>query len=348
MSEVFISYARRDDEVVKALVGDIKFLGKSVWIDTETPGGQQWWEQILANIQKCNVVIVAVSRQVIFDSPYCKAEWSYAKQLDKQILPVLVADDLEVKLLPDELKEFQCVDYHEPQSKGAFMDLFKALGNVPDSPPLPDPMPPPPARPISRLTKIKKEIDKSGELVNGDQVRLISELLDLASQPGHEADAKELLERLKAKHPLSRSTEDEVEAQIAFARIKNKVDSTGTLSRNEQDRLVSELEELSGEQIPQRAKRARDLLKRLRDHPGVSVGVRSRINTIIGKPRYLWRIVIAAVTGMTGAIVSLLFWTRPEAGDLEALFQFLFVLVVVAAVAWVLLALSARFLNLKL
>ncbi|MCX7111260.1 MAG: toll/interleukin-1 receptor domain-containing protein [Proteobacteria bacterium] len=61
MSNIFISYNRTSEAIVKTLADDIEALGHNPWFDQELSGGQAWWEQVLKQIRDCDVFILILS-----------------------------------------------------------------------------------------------------------------------------------------------------------------------------------------------------------------------------------------------------------------------------------------------
>ena len=51
MSNIFLSYNRKSEAVVRTLADDIEALGHNAWFDQDLSGGQAWWEQILENVR---------------------------------------------------------------------------------------------------------------------------------------------------------------------------------------------------------------------------------------------------------------------------------------------------------
>jgi TIR domain len=110
MSKIFISYSRQSEAMARSLVNDIESLGHAVWFDHELSGGQAWWDQILAMVRDCNVFVFLLDPKAL-SSTACEREFSYAADLGKPILPVLVADGVSTNLLPPELSRLQFIDY---------------------------------------------------------------------------------------------------------------------------------------------------------------------------------------------------------------------------------------------
>ena len=90
MANIFISYNRQSETVVRTLSEDIEALGHTVWFDQELSGGKEWWDQILASVRDCDVFVFVLDPESL-ESKACKLEYGYAADLDKSILPVLVS-----------------------------------------------------------------------------------------------------------------------------------------------------------------------------------------------------------------------------------------------------------------
>ena len=125
MANVFISYNRQSESIVRSLVGDIEELGNTVWFDQELSGGQVWWDQILAKIRNCDLFVFVLTSESV-NSEACKQEYNYADALGKPILPILVADGVSTNLLPSALSKVQFIDYRQQDRSSAFR-LARAL-----------------------------------------------------------------------------------------------------------------------------------------------------------------------------------------------------------------------------
>src|SRR4026208_2569166 len=61
-SDVFISYSRRDREVVERLTAALKARGRSVWVDfAEIPPTAEWMEEITSAIDASDTIVVVLS-----------------------------------------------------------------------------------------------------------------------------------------------------------------------------------------------------------------------------------------------------------------------------------------------
>lgn len=200
MIRIFISYSRASQDVIKTLAQDFEEFGHKVWFDNELTGGQAWWEQILEKIRECDLFVCTFSPQAL-DSYACKLEWTYAHALGKTILPILVADDVSMKLMPSELSTLQYVDYRSQDKKAAFA-LNKALTKLPAPQPLHDPLPAPPEVPVSYLGSLKNQIETTQSLSFEEQSALVLQLKERLANQDEINDVRELLQRLRQRDDL--------------------------------------------------------------------------------------------------------------------------------------------------
>jgi hypothetical protein len=206
MTAIFISYSRKERDLVSGIVADLEDIGHQVWFDRELTGGHDWWQTILENIRACELFVFAMSHGSLESYP-CSLEYKYAHALGKRILPLLIAD-ANVELLPTELSKIQFIDYRQAD-KTATKALARSLGSLPAAQPLPDPLPVPPSAPVSQLTKIIERV-AAPELSFQEQTALVFELKQLLDNPDDEVSANALLKRLR-KHPdLRASVEREI------------------------------------------------------------------------------------------------------------------------------------------
>jgi len=101
MSDVFISYSRKDIAFARLLQESLKQSQVDTWIDWERiPVGEKWWTEICEAIENANVFMFIISNNSI-GSTVCKDEINQALKNNKRIIPIIV-DDLQ----PDVIKEF--------------------------------------------------------------------------------------------------------------------------------------------------------------------------------------------------------------------------------------------------
>ena len=206
---VFVSYSRESEAAVRSLAADVEALEHTVWYDHDLSGGKVWWEQILSEIRNCNVFMIAISPDSL-RSVACTSEYGYADALGKPILPILIADGVSPNLLPPKLSQIQFVDYRKQDKAGA-INLARALKTLPPAAKLPEPLPTPPAAPLSYLGRITEQIDSGAPLDNKEQAALVSQLRQGVRDPETSADARSLLTRLRKRDDLFARIGDEID-----------------------------------------------------------------------------------------------------------------------------------------
>ncbi len=101
MSDVFISYSRKDIAFARLIRESLQASQIDTWIDWERiPVGERWWDEICQSIENANVFMFIISKNSI-DSSVCKNEIDHAMKNHKRIIPIIV-DNLQ----PDAIKEF--------------------------------------------------------------------------------------------------------------------------------------------------------------------------------------------------------------------------------------------------
>ena len=231
---IFVSYSRESEAAVRALAQDVEALEHSVWFDHDLSGGKVWWEQILAEIRNCQVFMMALSPDSL-RSVACSSEYNYASELGKPILPILIADGVSPNLLPPKLSQIQFVDYRKQDKTGA-INLARALKSLPEAKPLPDPLPTPPAVPLSYLGRITEQIDSAASLDHKEQSALVSELRRGARDPETAADACKLLERMRKRDDLLARIGDEIDELLEEAREVKRLEPQRPETRPEPPR----------------------------------------------------------------------------------------------------------------
>ena len=208
MKKLFVSYSRNDQESVARLVNHLKESGYEVWHDQNLTGGQKWWDNIVSQIRDCDIFLFAVSADSI-DSEACRSELSYAVALGKPALPVLIAENVQMQNLASPLSELQAVDYRRPDITAALL-LIKAINTSPASR-LPNPLPAPPAAPVSYLGGLSDKIDASRRLGDEDQFALCTQLA-IAKSKGHSAgEISGMATRLLKRPELLASAKEQIQ-----------------------------------------------------------------------------------------------------------------------------------------
>ncbi len=221
MRKVFVSYSRNNLDVVSQLVEDLQAVGMTTWHDQTLTGGQRWWDNILANIRDCEIFIFALSPES-WESEACRSELAYVCGLGKPILPVLVADGINLNLLSAPINEIQVADYRS-RDKGAAFAILKALNATPACQPLPDPLPAAPPVPVSYLGTLKERIDFDGQMGSQEQNLLFLELEEAIDEGRSPTEVRELLMALKRRDDLLAKVAVRVDAALKTLDSKTAV-----------------------------------------------------------------------------------------------------------------------------
>jgi TIR domain-containing protein len=197
---VFVSYDRGNVKSVKTLAEELGALGHQVWFDQDLTGGHRWWDSILAQIRECGLFVFALTPESL-ESHACRKELDYARRLNREILPILMSEEVSVSLLPRCLAEIQYVDYRRQDRQTAFA-LIRAINRLPAPAPLPDPLPEAPAAPGSHLGELKERIDSTGELNIEEQIAIVFKLKEEIRVGRSPDEVRGLLRRLRERDDL--------------------------------------------------------------------------------------------------------------------------------------------------
>jgi hypothetical protein len=89
MTQVFISYSRKDLAFVERLAENLKAAGLEAWYDLSgLDGGTRWGRDIQDAIEQCQCFVVVLSPNSV-DSEWVEKEFMYANSLKKRIIPLL-------------------------------------------------------------------------------------------------------------------------------------------------------------------------------------------------------------------------------------------------------------------
>jgi tetratricopeptide (TPR) repeat protein len=89
MSDVFISYSRRDAVFVQHLYKAFVGANQVTWVDwDDIPRGEQWWMEIQRGIEEADTFVCIVSEHWML-SPICHEELTYARTYTKRVIPVI-------------------------------------------------------------------------------------------------------------------------------------------------------------------------------------------------------------------------------------------------------------------
>lgn len=212
---VFVSYSSRDRALLDGVLGALRRAHERVWLDEELGGGEAWWREILEQIRRCDVFIVALSQNML-ESKACQAELRYARDLGKPILPVQVGPLDNMRINP--LSQMQVIDYREPSIETGIELVSSVHARRAKSTPLPDPLPEEPPIPFAYLMRLASTISDPSPLSPQEQTTLVAELKAGLEEDGNDVSARrditQLLCMLRDRPDVTWRTRTEVEAVL--------------------------------------------------------------------------------------------------------------------------------------
>ena len=134
MTQIFISYSRKDIAFARKLAGDLEKAGYVVWWDiTDLRGGDDWVRVIPEAIETSDFVIVVLSPDAAA-SEWVKKEYTQALSLRKKIIPVM----LRTTAVPFALNTINYLDFSSEDEYAERLNaLLLALGYTGDLPVVP-------------------------------------------------------------------------------------------------------------------------------------------------------------------------------------------------------------------
>jgi peptide/nickel transport system substrate-binding protein len=127
MTQVFISYSRKDLAFIERLANDLQAHGLQVWFDLSgLEVGTRWGKEIQHAIQQSQYFLVVLSPNSI-ESEWVEKEFLYANSLKQKIIPILY----KPCSLPMWFINLHFIDMQGKNYKLHFTVLLKALGIQP-------------------------------------------------------------------------------------------------------------------------------------------------------------------------------------------------------------------------
>ena len=134
MSQIFISYSRRNADEVYSIVTILEGAGFDVWLDKDDiPGGKQWPEKIVQGIKNSDYYVIFISpASVNSDIVADELTLAYAEKNTRNltIIPVILTQTEYPEKIQLQLAGTNWIDFSENIQQG-LEKLFQTLGNQP-------------------------------------------------------------------------------------------------------------------------------------------------------------------------------------------------------------------------
>ncbi|MEO0985567.1 MAG: toll/interleukin-1 receptor domain-containing protein, partial [Cyanobacteria bacterium J06639_14] len=110
MTDVFISYSRRDKAFVRALCHALQEHNHQIWVDWDgIRSSLPWREEITNGIRQATRFVYIISPDTI-DSQYCTWEIDQALAQQKKLIPVLCRE-VDVNAVRSEIASLQFISF---------------------------------------------------------------------------------------------------------------------------------------------------------------------------------------------------------------------------------------------
>ena len=128
--QIFVSYARSDQEQVIPIVEKLREKGLNIWIDQEgIHGAKLWSQEIVHAIEGCNVFILFASGTA-FQSENVTKELALASEARKQILPVFLEDAPIPAAMKYQLAGIQHLIHQNSHEQHTIDNILRTLSNL--------------------------------------------------------------------------------------------------------------------------------------------------------------------------------------------------------------------------
>ncbi len=123
MSDVFISYSRKDISFARRLHKSLEKNGLETWIDwQDIPPSEDWLAEIHESIEQTDAFIFIISSRSV-DSEVCSQEVQYAFENQKRLIPIVI-DDIDPGDVPPSIAALNWIFFRETDDYEASVSLL--------------------------------------------------------------------------------------------------------------------------------------------------------------------------------------------------------------------------------
>ncbi len=129
MSDIFISYSRKDGEFMRHLHNALSARKRDIWVDWEDiPLTADWWKEICAAIESADAFTFIISPDSVV-SDICRDEINYALANNKRFIPILHRDisAIDKALVHPAIQAHNWIIFKDRDFDGAVTQLLQAL-----------------------------------------------------------------------------------------------------------------------------------------------------------------------------------------------------------------------------
>ncbi len=136
MTDVFVSYSRKDKEFVQKLVASFQQESLDVWVDFEDiPFATDWWNEIVSGIDNAPVCIFVLSGDSV-QSKVCSLEVSHILNSNKRLIPIVCRDENlynatgDAFIVPQKIRQLNWIFFNQSEQ---FETSYKQLRQTMDT-----------------------------------------------------------------------------------------------------------------------------------------------------------------------------------------------------------------------
>jgi hypothetical protein len=135
MTDVFISYSRKDSEFMRYLHGRLNELERDVWVDWEDiPATADWWDEIKTAIEAADAFAFIISPDSVH-SEICHKEIQHAIDNNKRFIPLLYREtsDLDAPYVHSAIRSHNWISFtNESHYDDSVQKLLDSLSTEPE------------------------------------------------------------------------------------------------------------------------------------------------------------------------------------------------------------------------
>jgi hypothetical protein len=126
MTDLFISYSRKDERFARQLAESLSEAGIDVWIDVDDiPAGMKWSTAVQRGLALCEVMVVVITPEAMA-SRNVEDEWQYYLDQGKPVVPVL----RKPASIHFQLNRIQRIDFYAQPYETALQHLYIELESL--------------------------------------------------------------------------------------------------------------------------------------------------------------------------------------------------------------------------